>query len=141
MVPFAPGSPLRHGLVGGVLGGVLTVAWNWPFDAAFVSLALVAVGGLLAGHLTRRDGSRRDRAGLVAGIVGTLPVGVAFVGPLSVTVSGWLSAGAVGLSFVVTPLALGFLFGTGALLGVVGARVGGWVAGRTATDAVGPPSS
>jgi len=140
MVPLAPDPSLRHGLAGGVLGGVLTVAWNWPFDAAFVSLALVAVGGLLAGHLARRDGSRSDRAGLVAGLLGTLPAGVAFTGPLSGTVSGWLSTGAVALPLVVTPLALGFLFATGALLGVVGARVGGWATGRTATDAVEPPS-
>ncbi|MFC7029150.1 DUF5518 domain-containing protein [Halomicroarcula sp. GCM10025710] len=112
----------------------LTVGLYWLSGMGNeLSLNMVFVGGLIAGFLAKTRVTDADgaAAGLRAGIVGAVPglwflVGVfeaatVFSGPL------WFRTAAL---FLVVGTVAVVLFGLGALVGFLGAKVGGWLAGR-----------
>jgi uncharacterized membrane protein YeaQ/YmgE (transglycosylase-associated protein family) len=98
-----------------------------------LSFNMVFTGGLIAGFLakTRVTDANGASAGLRAGIVGAVP-GLWFlvdVFAAATVLSGppWFRTAAIVL--VVGTTAVVF-FGLGALVGLLGARVGGWLAGK-----------
>lgn len=102
-----------------------------------LSLNMVFIGGMLAGYLARTAGSRTDVAtvGVRAGVVGSLP-GLWLVATLLEAAIGWSSP----LWFrivAVSVLLVGFtsmLLVFAALVGLLGTKVGGWVAGKTGSE-------
>jgi MFS family permease len=88
----------------------------------------VFVAGIVAGYLADTD---RRRAGLLAGLVGSLPVLwpmldlLAFVPGLSSPL--WFRA--IAVVFAIGLFAMLVLFGV--VVGVLGAKVGAWLAERT----------
>lgn len=122
----------RYGLVGGLTSIPLTAGLYWLSETANeLSLDMVAVGGLIAGYLAAA-GTEQVRAasvGVRTGLVGSLPA-------IWLVLDTFLTAGTVrGPMWFRT-------FGTGVILisitvvavlisivgGVLGARVGGWLA-------------
>lgn len=121
----------KYGLLGGIVSIPLTVGAYWATGMGNeFSLNLVVVGGLLVGYLAeKRDlavGS--DAVGLRAGVVGGVP-GVVWLlwarfvpaGVGSVTRPSAVEAATVLLVAV-------FGLGIGALVGLVGGAIGGWLA-------------
>jgi hypothetical protein len=94
----------------------------------------VLFGGILAGYLANRTGSECRGVGTRVGIVGGLPVLWVLFDVLAAT-SGlagpaWFVTGATLLTIGFT-IVVGVLgFGIAALIGEVGARIGGWLAGQ-----------
>lgn len=127
-------STWKYALVGGIISIPLTVGLHWLSGTGNeLSLNMVALGGLIAGFLGNRKETDADgsAAGLRAGIVGVLPgfwlfadffeAVTALSGPL------WFRSGAIVLTIgTVTAI----IFGLGALLGLLGAKVGSWLTER-----------
>ncbi|KAB1193609.1 hypothetical protein GJR96_09180 [Haloferax sp. MBLA0076] len=124
----------RYALVGGLLSLPFTVA-SYAQTRSELSLSAVLVGGFLAGYLATRQTGESTGVGVRAGLVGALPVlwmlsdmfGTIRVLPNPV----WFSAVLVAIALVVAVLA----FGLAALGGMVGSRLGSWVAGGPQTPA------
>jgi hypothetical protein len=126
-----PGDAWRYALVGG-LASIPFTALSYLETGSELSLSPVLFGGLLAGYLARRRTGSLDGVGIRAGLVGGLPAlavlaeivaaSSALGGPAWFVVAGSLLT----LGFVVTVAILAF--GLSAVLGAVGARIGGWLA-------------
>lgn len=126
----------RDALFGGVASMPVTAALYWlsgggrefPLDA-------VAVAGLVAGYLAAGRAADPDAVGLRAGVVGGLP-GVAWLlaailgDATALSGPAWFEV--AGLAFVVgaTSAVAALVLALAAVVGVLGARVGGWVAAR-----------
>jgi len=122
----------RYALLGGLASIPFTAFGYWQTGSE-LSLAPVFFGGTLAGFLAERKTGTNSGVGVRAGLVGGLPavwllvdilaVSSGLVGPSWFVASGLVLL--VGVVAVVGVLA----FGLSALVGAVGARVGGWIAG------------
>lgn len=121
----------RYALVGGLSSIPLTLGLYWLSGAGNeLSFNMVFFGGLLAGYLaeTGPEDVGSAAVGLRAGVVGGLPglwmlarlvwVGATLTGPL------WFRV--VGTGFIAVTFAL-FAVGLAALIGLIGATVGGWL--------------
>ncbi|MFA9516610.1 DUF5518 domain-containing protein [Halopenitus sp. H-Gu1] len=119
-------------LIGGIISLPLTIGLYWLSGMGNeLSLNMVFVGGLIAGFLakTRVIDANGAAAGLRAGIVGAAP-GLWFlvdVFEAFTVVSGPLWFRSAALVLVIGTIAV-VLFGLGALVGFLGAKVGGWLA-------------
>lgn len=120
----------RYALYGGLASIPLTFGHYWFSGAGGeFSLTMVSVGGLLAGYLARRHSLDANYVGLRAGVVGAIPVlPWAFVQYLrrAGDVSALWGSPEVAVAFVV--LFGAFTVGIGALAGLVGGAIGGWLA-------------
>ena len=131
--PPRNGTTWRHALVGGLASLPFTTLSYWQTGSE-LSLGPVLFGGVLAGYLAKRAGSGCTGVGTRAGIVGGLPVLWVLFDVLAAT-SGlagptWFVTGATLLTIGFT-IVVGVLgFGIAALVGEVGARIGGWLAGK-----------
>lgn len=127
-------STWRCALVGGITSIPLTVGLYWLSGMGNeLSLNMVFFGGLIAGFLakTRRTDANASAAGIRAGIVGVVP-GLWFlvdVSEAATALSGplWFRSAAI---ILVAGTIVVVLFGLGALVGLLGAKVGGWLAGK-----------
>jgi hypothetical protein len=97
-----------------------------------LSLAPVALGGLVAGYLATRRTGESSGVGVQAGLIGGLPIGWMLFDILratrGLTGPGWFVTGAtiITIGFIVVLAVLGF--GLSALLGGGGAKLGSWLA-------------
>ena len=115
----------RYALVGGVVSIPLSLGLYWYTGMGTdFSFNMVVVGGLLAGYLAKRNSVDAKPVGLRAGLIGALP-GLAWV-LLRI-------ARNVAAEWSLLPIAV-FLclftliaFGIGAVAGVIGGAVGGWL--------------
>lgn len=119
-------------LVGGIISIPFTLGLYWLSGMGNeLSLSMVFFGGLVAGFLahTRVADADGSAAGLRAGIVGALP-GMWFL--VDVFEVAWALSGPLWFRSAATVLVVGTivaaLFGLGALVGLLGAKVGGWLA-------------
>jgi len=125
-----------YALLGGVVSMPVTVVLYWSSGGGseFV-LDAVLLAGLLAGFLAARRGVDADAVGVRAGVVGGVP-GVVWLLPkvldLAAGLSGptWFEAVGVALVVGTTVGLIALVFAFSALLGLVGARVGGWATRR-----------
>lgn len=119
-------------LIGGIVSLPLTAGLYWLSGMGNeLSFNMVFVGGLLAGFLakTRITDADAVTAGLRAGLVGAAPVLWILTNVLeaATALSGPLWFRSVALVVVVGTIAV-VLFGLSALAGLLGAKVGGWLA-------------
>lgn len=120
-----------YGLLGGVVSMPLTVGAYWLSGMGNdFSLNLVFVGGLLAGYLVEaRDvAADSDAAGLRAGVVGALPGVVWLVSDRLLPVRGADATLPGGFEAAISALAVLFGLGFGAVVGLLGGAIGGWLA-------------
>lgn len=123
----------KYALLGGLASLPFTTLSYWQTGSE-LSFGAVLFGGLLAGYLCDRAGGESTGVGIRVGVIGGLPVlWVLFdiltatkglSGPAWFVTSGTVLTIGVSLAFAV----LGF--GLAALIGEIGARVGGWLAGK-----------
>jgi hypothetical protein len=91
-------------------------------------------GGILAGYLATRAGVENSGVGIRLGIIGGLPV-LWVVSDILAATSGlagpaWFVTGATLLTIGFTIVVAVLGFGLAALIGEVGTRIGGWLAGK-----------
>lgn len=115
----------RYGLVGGIVSIPLSLGLYWYSGTGnHFSINMAVVGGVLAGCLAKRNSIDAKPAGLHAGLIGVLP-GFTWILPQIVT--------SVAAEWSVLPLAIFstifavLIFSIGALAGVLGGAVGGWL--------------
>lgn len=131
----------KYALLGGFTSLPFTTLSYWQTGSE-LSFGAVLFGGLLAGYLYNRAGGEDTGVGIRVGVIGGLPVLWVLFDILTATdgLSGpaWFVASgtllAVGFSLVVAVLG----FGLAALIGEIGARVGGWFAGNPRQAATAP---
>lgn len=124
-----------YALVGGVTGIVVVTVHNLLVGAeAYYSLSGTVAGSVLAGFLARRGSGSFKRAGMGAGVVGTLPAFAWLSDYLRGWVAGFASEGGPVLATVVLGSVLLFTGVWGAVTGAFGGFLGGWLAGKVADD-------
>jgi hypothetical protein len=115
----------RYALVGGVVSIPLSLRLYWYTGMGTdFSFNMVTVGGLLAGYLAKRNSVDAKPAGLRAGLISALP-GLAWILPrIARNVAAEWSL----LPIAVFPCLFTLIaFGIGAVAGVIGGPVGGWL--------------
>lgn len=132
----------KYALIGGASSLPITIALYWQSGmGSEFSLNMVFFGGLFAGYLTSGAETELNTSsvGLRAGVVGGLPglwlvvdffdTAIAWPNPL------WFRIAAVSMITVgVTTL----LFVFAGLVGLIGAKVGGWLAKKTGAQRTPP---
>jgi NhaP-type Na+/H+ or K+/H+ antiporter len=115
----------RYALVGGVVSIPLSLGLYWYSGMGNdFSFNMVVVGGLLAGYLAERNAADAKPAGLRAGLVGSLP-GLAWILPrIARNVAAEWSPLPIAVFLCLFTL---IAFGIGAVAGVIGGAVGGWL--------------
>ena len=134
----------KYALIGGIASLPLTIGLYWQSGmSSEFSLNMVFWGGLIAGYLasTAATETNSSSAGFRAGVVGGLPGLWQVVGLIEAAITWssplWFRVGAVLM------LAIGFttvLLGFAGIVGLLGAKAGGWLAKKTGalrTPAVG----
>lgn len=122
----------KYALVGGFASIPMTTASYWQTGSE-ISVSGVLLGGLLAGYLAKRKLGSSHGVGLRAGFVGALPVLWVVYNVLraATALSGptWFILSGIGLT-VLTLAAFAVLsVGLSGIVGEVGGRIGGWLAG------------
>jgi NhaP-type Na+/H+ or K+/H+ antiporter len=121
---FVPGT-WWYALIGGVVSMPLTLGLYWYSGMGNdFSFNMVVVGGLLAGYLAKRNSVDAKPAGLRAGLIGALP-GLVWILPRIArnVAAGWSLLPIAVFLCLFTLIA----FGIGAVAGVIGGAVGGWL--------------
>jgi len=133
---FAEDTPTYvYTILGGVLGILVVTAHNLVVGAdSYYNLSGVFVGSGVAGFLAARGSGRFNRAGVGAGLLGTVP---AFAWS-SRGIRTWFVASASEGGPVVAAVLLCFFVVSvgmiGTLIGVFGGAVGGWIARKVRPD-------
>lgn len=132
----------RYGLLGGVLSLPLTLVGYWQ-SGSELSLFPVLLGGVLAGYLAGRARGTSHGVGYRVGAIGGLP-GLLFLADLPDAMAAlggpeWFVAAGTVLGVVFVCAALFVVVGFSALVGELGARIGGWLATRS--DDPRPPAT
>lgn len=121
---------LQYGLLGGLVALSL-VALGYTQSADRYSLGAVFLGGIVAGYLFRGTRKERQRVGLLAGFVGGLPLlwlfREVFLAVFRIPNPVWFRV----VSFLLLATFLAAILGLFAIVGMVGARGGEWIAGKT----------
>jgi len=124
----------RYGLLGGVLSLPLTLVGYWK-SGSELSLFPVLLGGILAGYLAGRATGVSYGVGYRAGAIGGLPGLLFLVGlPGAMAALGgpeWFVAAGTAFGVVFACTGLFVVVGFSALVGELGARIGGWLATRS----------
>ena len=119
----------RYALLGGVGSIPVTLFLYWLSGlGSELSLNMVLVGGLVAGYLSKRGSADAKSAGFRAGMIGGLP-GVWFLYDRAAAFVGIaeplpLQAMAVAMLIGLT----GFVLVISGIAGLIGAKVGAWLA-------------
>jgi uncharacterized membrane protein YeaQ/YmgE (transglycosylase-associated protein family) len=121
---------LKYGLLGGFVAlSLVALAATQSGDR--YSLGAVLVGGAVAGYLFPGHRKARQRVGLLAGLVGGLPLVWVFRDVLLAVVEIpnplWFRA----LSLLLLTSFVATLLGLFAVVGLFGARLGDWLADKT----------
>lgn len=124
----------RYGLVGGLLAVPFTTASYWQTGSE-LSLSPVLLGGVVAGYLAKRATGTARGVGIRTGLIGGLPtlwmLADIVVSSSALTGAWWFVGAGVGLVALFV-LAVGVMgFGFAALVGELGAHIGGWLANST----------
>ncbi len=124
----------RYGLLGGVLSLPLTLVGYWQ-SGSELSLSPVLLCGILAGYLAGRATGASHGVGYRVGAIGGLP-GLLFLGDLPGAMAAldgpeWFVAVGTAFGVVFACTALFVVVGFSALVGELGARIGGWLATRS----------
>jgi len=124
----------RYSLPGGIVAAVL-VALGYLASEPTMSLGAVFFVGILVGFLSKRQYGSSTGTGVVTGVIGALPIGLILVRMLTATagLSGpaWFTAAGTVLA-ALAALCVGVLgVALSALIGEVGARIGGVIPGST----------
>lgn len=124
----------RYALLGGVLSFSLTLVGYWQ-SGSELSLSPVFLCGILAGYFAVRDTGARQGVGYRVGAIGGLP-GLLFLVdlPEAMTALGgpeWFIAAGTAFTIVIVGTGLLLMIGLSAVVGELGARVGGWLATRS----------
>lgn len=118
-------------IFGGVLGILVVTTHNLVVGAeSYYSLSGVVVGSGVAGFLAANGAGRFKRAGVGAGVLGTVP---AFAWSSRGLRTWFITSASDGGPVVAAVLLCFFVVSVGmigALIGVFGGAVGGWIAGR-----------
>ncbi|WP_202935030.1 DUF5518 domain-containing protein [Halorussus amylolyticus] len=122
----------RYSVPGGILAAVF-VALSYSDDGSTVSLGAVFFVGILVGVLSKRHYGTSKGTGVLTGLVGAVPV-VWMLGQMLTDVSGlsgpaWFTATAT----IMTLFVVAFGFALSAVVGEVGARIGGAITGTGPT--------
>jgi len=131
-LPVRSSESWQYALIGGLSSIPFTIALYWLSGLGQeLSLNMVVVGGLLTGYLAKRGGANVDRAGFRAGLIGAVPaLWLLFDGlraAVEVPGTGPFRIGAVTLSILIAL----FVFAVGGIAGLIGAKIGGWLAKKT----------
>ncbi|SIR89831.1 hypothetical protein SAMN05421858_4456 [Haladaptatus litoreus] len=121
-------SEWKYALIGGLISIPLTVGYNWFFEPEIYSLIMATIGGMIASYLAKRNALRIYRTGIGAGALGAIPALVMAFSPLSDIATKWLGSGAIVFTVIVVPLVIMAILAIGAVLGFIGAAIGGWLA-------------
>lgn len=124
----------RYALLGGVLSFSLTLVGYWQ-SGSELSLSPVFLCGILAGYFAVRETGARHGVGYRVGAIGGLP-GLLFLVdlPEAMTALGgpeWFIAAGTAFTIVIVGTGLLLMLGLSAVVGELGARVGGWLATRS----------
>jgi len=124
----------RYALLGALVALPGTALLYWQSNTQ-LSFGPILLGGLIAGYLYTGDQSGRRRVGIRTGLIGGLPA-LWMLADMLTTVSGvggpaWFRIVAGGMGVVTMLLITLLAFGLAAMLGVVGAAVGGWLSRKT----------
>lgn len=125
----------KYALIGGIASLPLTIGLYWQSGmGSEFSLNMVFFGGVLAGYLASAPASETDcsSVGFRAGVIGGLP-GLWLLVDLAEAAIAWSSPLLFRIA-AVSLLAIGFttlLLGFAGLVGLIGAKVGGWLATKT----------
>lgn len=126
------GDGWRYALVGGLASVPFTAASYWQTGSE-LSVSPVFFGGLLAGYLAGRATGDRTGVGARAGLVGALPVLWMLTDILLATSAlagpAWFVAADTALVVLMGGVFALLCLAVAALVGAVGGRVGGWLAG------------
>jgi uncharacterized membrane protein YeaQ/YmgE (transglycosylase-associated protein family) len=124
----------RYALLGGLASVPFTVL-VYLTAADGVSPVPIFLGGALAGYLYEGDRAGTRSVGLRAGVVGSLPAGWVLFELLGITpaLEGpvWFRVTAFAVALLYVTVFLALVAGLGALVGLLGARTGDWVARKT----------
>ena len=114
-----------YALVGGVGSMPLSVGLYWYSGMGnHFSLNMVFVGGLLAGYLAKRESVDAKPVGLRAGLIGAIPGLVWFLPQAARRVAAAWSFLPIA---ILTVLFTVLIFAVGAVAGLLGGAVGGWL--------------
>jgi len=121
----------RYALYGGLVSIPLTVGVNWySAVGSEFSLNMVTVGGLIAGYLAQRASLDVRAVGIRVGLIGAIP-GIVQLFPQLSRVAADVSAPWPLVPAIVAASMLSVMvLGIGALGGLVGSIIGGWLADR-----------
>jgi hypothetical protein len=118
-----------YGLLGGLVSLPLLALSSWQSGNEY-SLSAVLLGGIVAGYLYRGGRKESQRAGLLAGAVGGLPLVWLFrdvlLAVFQVPNPAWFRV----VSLFMLVGAVGFAVGLAAVAGMFGGMIGNWVATR-----------
>lgn len=118
---------VRYGLLGGLVSLPLLLLSSWQSGTEY-SLSAVLLGGVVAGYLYHGGRKESQRAGLLAGTVGGLPLVWVFrdvlLAVFTVPNPAWFRV--VGLVMMVGVVA--FAVGLAAVAGMLGGMIGNWIA-------------
>jgi hypothetical protein len=118
-------------LFGGVIGILAVTVHNLFVGAeSYYSLSGVIIGSGFAGFLAANGSGHFKRAGMGAGILGTVP---AFAWSSDFLRSWFITSASEGgqiFAVVLLCMLVVFVGVLGALIGVIGGFVGGWIAGK-----------
>ena len=130
----AVGDTWFYALIGGLASMPLTAASYWQTGSE-MALSPVLFGGLLAGYLAECHADRPRGVGVRTGLVGGLPivwvVAEIFAGVSALGGPSWFVAAGTLLTIVALLATAAMAFALAALVGVLGARIGRWLASRT----------
>lgn len=133
-LPAASSDTWRFALLGGLASLPFTTASYWQTGSE-LSLSPVFFGGLLAAYLARRKHGTAKGVGLRAGLIGGLPglwvLYDVLVAATALSGPPWFMAAGVVMTALFLMTVAVLAFGLSALVGAVGGRVGGWLAGET----------
>jgi hypothetical protein len=132
----------RYAFFGVVLSLPLTLVGYWQ-SGSELSLSPVLLGGILAGYLAARATGTSYGVGYRVGAIGGLP-GLLFLVDLPDAMAAlggpeWFVAVGTAFGVVFAGIAVFVVVGFSALVGELGARIGGWLATRS--DEPRPPAT
>jgi hypothetical protein len=121
-----------YALIGGVTGIVVVIVHNLVVGGeAYYSLNGTIIGSILAGFLARRGSGSFKKAGMGAGVIGTLPAFAWLSDTLRESVISFISEGPVFAAVIFCILVLAVVMWTAAI-GAFGGFFGSWIAGKVA---------
>jgi len=130
----------RYALLAGLpIAAVAT--YGYVQTGSDIELSGLAVFALITGYVAKTNGLEATPVGLRAGLVATTPVALWSLGELVLSVGNfsqprWFA----GVQVLMSVFVFGLVLTVGALVGMLGARIGGWLAERSGHPRDGTPA-